>query len=91
MVANRAPHQAQSATRRSRVRFSVVVEIAASLLGSFVGLRRPMPSGSASSTVPAGAIRPVRADHSGQRQGAPRARRRASGNPALRPVPWVSS
>jgi hypothetical protein len=43
MDANRAPHQAQCATRRSRVRFSVFVDIAASLLDSFVGLLRPHP------------------------------------------------
>ena len=46
MVANRVPHQAQSATRRSRVRSSVVVDIAASLLGSSVGLRSHIPYGS---------------------------------------------
>ena len=46
MVATRAPHQAQSATRRSRVRSSVLVDIAASLLGSSVELRRHIPYGS---------------------------------------------
>jgi hypothetical protein len=86
MVANRAPHQAQSATRRSRVRFSVFVDIAASLLGSSVGLRRPIPSDSASSPR----RRPVRSvrlapDHWSQRQGAPSAPRRASGNPRACP------
>ena len=46
MVADWAPHQAQFATRRSRVRFSVLVDIAASLLSSSMGLRRHIPDGS---------------------------------------------
>jgi hypothetical protein len=46
MVAKRSPHQAQSAVRRSRVRCSVLLDIAASLLGSSSGLRSRIPFGS---------------------------------------------
>ena len=85
MVANRAPHQAQSATRRSRVRFSVLVDIAASLLGSSVDYAAPYRS------VPRRRrIRPVRSVRSAPTIGVSdtvhrASRRRASGNPRACP------